>query len=336
MSAGVLRLSGETVLVTGASGFLGSHLCPALLASGAQVRALVRSKPAGTTRAEASTVIVAELGDTRAVREALRDVGLVVHLAGRAHLQSEASDAAQQDLLVANTDGTAALMRAVVGSGVRRFVQVSSVAAVSAGGDAVISEHTPECPVTAYGRSKLKADEIVRERCAEAGMEYAILRPPMIYGPRMKGNPLQLFRLVHRGVPLPVAGVRNERTVLYVGNFVEAVIALLSTPRLQNGAYLAGDKEHVSTPELIRIVAGALQVTPRLVPFSEVLLRSIARVGDALSGRTLLPTTRQVEQLLGSLIIDASHLAGVTGLRQRFSLVDGVRATADWYVAGAR
>jgi len=281
-------------------------------------------------------VVVAELGDTAVVRDALRDVGLVVHLAGRAHLRSEASDASQQDLHASNAESTAALMRAVAGSNVRRFVQISSVAAVTAGGKEVISEQTPERPVTTYGRSKLKADEIVRERCTAEGIEYAILRPPMIYGPRMKGNPLELFRLVHRGVPLPIAGVRNERTLLYVGNFVEATIALLSAARLENGPYLVGDRERVSTPELVRVIAGALKVSPRLIPFPEFLLRSIARLGDVLAGRTILPTTRQIDQLLGSLIIDTSHLARVTGFRQPVSLVDGMKATADWYLAGAR
>src|SRR6202022_3502684 len=105
------------------------------------------------------------------------------------------------------------------------------------------------------------------------GINYAILRPPMIYGPRMKGNPLQLFRLVHRGVPLPVAGIRNQRTLFYFGNFFEGFKGLLSAQPFRSGYYLVGDRESVSTPDLVRVIARALNVRPRLVTLPEVLLR---------------------------------------------------------------
>ena len=329
------RLAGRSILVTGASGFLGSHVCPALMASGARVRAVVRSRQS-LPLANAASVILADLEDTAVLRAALLDVDLVVHLAGRAHIRSERSAASRRELFRANADGTAALMSAVVDSGVRRFLQVSSVAAVSGGSEQPISEQTPPQPATVYGRSKLEADKIVEEFCATAGIEYAIIRPPMIYGPRMKGNPLNLFRWIHAGFPLPVARVRNRRTVLYVGNFVEAIIAVLAARRLENGAYLLGDREAVSTPELVRVVARSLNVRPRLVPFPEFMVRSVARIGDALAGRSLLPTTRQLDQLLGTLVIDSSRLARVADFHQPFTLMDGMNATADWYLGATR
>jgi nucleoside-diphosphate-sugar epimerase len=264
---------------------------------------------------------------------ALRGVFAVVHLAGYAHLRAESSAAARSKLHRVNVEGTRSLLDAAVRCGVRRFVQVSSVAAVTGGADQIISEETAARPVSEYGKSKLAADRIVSERCQEAGIEYAILRPPMIYGPGMKGNPLRLFNLVNRGIPLPLAGVRNQRTLLYVGNFVDAVKSLLSGALFQNGSYLAGDSESVSTPELIRAVANALGVRPRLVAVPESFLRLGARLGDALGGRGFLPTSAQVEQLLGSLVLDSSRLTRATGFRQRFSMADGIGLTAAWYRA---
>src|SRR5882757_3945998 len=147
----------KTILVTGASGFLGGHLCPALAASGASVHGLVRGKPAQAIPG-VSRLITGDLHDRERLRTALRGAFAVVHLAGRAHLRSEASLAAKSELQRVNVEGTDSLIDEVLRSDVRRFIQVSSVAAVTGGGDEVVSETTPARPVTAYGESKLAAD----------------------------------------------------------------------------------------------------------------------------------------------------------------------------------
>jgi nucleoside-diphosphate-sugar epimerase len=328
-------IENKTILVTGATGFLGSHVCSALAASGANVHGFARARPQRAIPG-VSKLITGELRDREQLRQALHGASAVVHLAGRAHLRSESSATARSELQQVNVGGTDSLIDEVRRSGVRRFIQVSSVAAVTGGGDQLVSETTPPRPVTEYGRSKLAADQIVSTRCQEAGIEYAILRPPMVYGPGMKGNPLRLFGLIDRGIPLPVASIRNQRTLLYVGNFVEAIRTLLFGEQFRGGCYLLGDEERVSTPDLIRIVANALDVRPRLVAVPEFLLRLGARLGDVVDGRAFLPTTQQVEQLIGSLIVDSSLLTRATGFRQRFSLNEGMKATADWYHAIAQ
>ena len=320
----------KTILVTGASGFLGGHLCHALAASGANVHGLVRGKPARAIRG-VSRLITGDLHDRERLRTALRGAFAVVHLAGRAHLRSESPATAKSELHRVNVEGTDSLIDEVLRSDVRRFVQVSSVAAVTGGGDEPVSETTPPRPVTAYGESKLAADAIVSSRLSEAGIKYAILRPPMIFGPGMKGNPLRLFDLVQRRIPLPLASIRNQRTLLYVGNFVEAVKLFLPDQPFQSGYYMVADKERVSTPDLVRVVAKALNVKPRLLPVPKFLIRLGARVGDAFGGQTFLPTTPQVEQLVGSLVVDSSLLTRATGYKQKFSMAEGMEATADWY-----
>jgi nucleoside-diphosphate-sugar epimerase len=322
----------KTILVTGASGFLGGHLCPALAASGAIVHGLVRGKPARAIPG-VSRLITGDLLDRDRLRAALRGAFAVVHLAGRAHLPSESSVTAKTELHRVNVEGTDSLIDEVLRSDVRRFIQVSSIAAVTGGGVAPVSETTPPRPVTAYGESKLAADEIASRRLSEAGIKYAILRPPMIFGPGMKGNPLRLFDLVKRRAALPLASIHNQRTLLYVGNFVEAVKLFLPDQPFQSGYYLVADKERVSTPELVRVVAKALNVQPRLVPVPEFLLRVGARLGDAFGGRNFLPTTPQIDQLIGSLVVDSSLLARATGYKQKFSMAEGMEATAAWFRA---
>jgi nucleoside-diphosphate-sugar epimerase len=322
----------QTILVTGASGFLGCHLCAALAASGVNVHGLARGKPARAIPG-VSRLITGDLGDRKRLRTALRGAFAVVHLAGRAHLRSESSATAKSELHRVNVEGTDSLIDEVLRSDVRRFIQVSSIAAVTGGGNEIVSERTSPRPVTAYGESKLAADAIVSNRLTEAGIKYAILRPPMIYGPGMKGNPLRLFDLVQRRIPLPLAGIRNQRTLLYVGNFVEAVKLFLPDRPFQSGCYVVADRERVSTPDLVHMVAKALNVRPRLVPVPEFLLRLGARLGDAFGRRTFLPTTPQVNQLVGSLVIDSSLLTRATGYKQKFSMAEGINATADWYLA---
>lgn len=322
----------KTILVTGASGFLGGHLCPALAASGVKVHGLVRAKPARPIPG-VSRLIAGDLHDRERLRIALRGAFAVVHLAGRAHLPSESSAIAKSELHRVNVEGTNSLIDEVLRSDVRRFIQVSSVAAVTGGGEGPISETTPPRPITAYGESKLAGDSIVSRRLTEAGIKYAILRPPMIYGPGMKGNPLRLFDLVNRRIPLPLASIHNQRTLLYVGNFVQAVKLFLPDQPFQSGHYLVADKERVSTPELVRAIAKALNVRPRLVLVPEFVLRLGARFGDALGGRTPLPTTAQINQLVGSLVVDSSLLSRATGYRQKFSMAEGLQETANWFRA---
>src|SRR4051812_14715700 len=220
-----------SVVVTGASGFIGTHLVPALCNAGWSVRAVVRRTSAlhfPDDRLAVTRMVVDDLNDLRGLREAVAGAQALIHLAGRAHVLNEDAEDALAAFRHTNTEGTAAVMNAARDAGVERVIFLSSVGAMAINSRETLTEETPARPVTPYGISKLEAEDIVRNRAGTARQSAAIVRPPLVYGPGMKGNPLRLMRAIARGIPLPVRLAHNRRSIVYVGNLVAAVVALLA------------------------------------------------------------------------------------------------------------
>lgn len=321
------------VLVTGATGFLGRQLCEALHGRGIPVRGLVRD-PASRLPAGVPAAPAADLLDRAAVRRAVAGADAVVHLAARVHVMRDSAADPLAEFRRVNVEGTRVLLEEAVAAGARSFVFVSSVKAVGESGTAPWTEATPPRPVDPYGISKLEAERLVRDTAERAGLHAPILRLPLVYGPGVKGNMLQLFGLVSRGVPLPFGAVPNRRSMVYSANVVAAIQAVLGSPSAGSETFFVSDGRDLTTPELVREVARALGVAPRLLRVPHVLLRAAARAGDALSLLAPFPlTSAALQRLTGSLSLDASKLGRVTGFRPPYTVEEGLRATADWYRA---
>jgi nucleoside-diphosphate-sugar epimerase len=323
----VSRKLPASVLVTGATGFLGGHVCAALVARGVAVRGLIRRQEA-LLPAGAVPVPARNLDDVGAIREAVRGVEGVVHLAARVHQHSEPDDKAARAV---NVEGTHRLLQEAIAAGVRDFVFASSVKAVGERADSAWTESTPPAPVDPYGRTKLEAEGIVRDLATRHGIHAPILRLPLVYGPGMKGNALRLFRLVDREWPLPLGLVRNRRSLLFTGNLVAALFATLEAPA-GNDTFFVSDAESPSTPELVTAIARALERPPRLVPLPVGLLRAAGRAGDLVARALPFPLTSEaVGRLTDSLVVDSSRLSRSTGYAPPYSMAQGLEIAAKWY-----
>jgi nucleoside-diphosphate-sugar epimerase len=321
------------IAVTGASGFIGRCVCSELLRQGYSVRALTRD-PSGIEPG-VQTHLTPDLRNVDLLRTGFRGVNAIIHLAGRAHVMSGAT--ADGEFRAVNIDGTRAVAEAAVAESVSQLIFSSSVKAVGEGGEAPLSDDSPENPQDAYGRSKLEAEQRLFEIADDEGLAVTILRFPLVYGPGVKGNMRRILNAVWRGLPVPVGDVDNARSMLGVGNLVAFISRLIQEPLVSPRPYLLSDREAVSTETLVRMIGRELQRAPLVVKLPVGLLRRLATVGD-LVARWGMPalTSEHVDRLTGSLIVDSSRAWRDARMNPPVSLEDGIARTAKWYVSEAR
>lgn len=332
------------VLVTGASGFIGQALCKALVKSSHSVRRAVR---AGTSNDKngylhtsgravdlvvtenhevAETIAIGSIGPETNWADALTGVETVVHLAARVHVLKERARNPLAEFHLVNVAGTERLARMAASAGVRRLVYVSSI---KVNGERTHESpfrenDTPE-PQDAYGLSKWEAEQALLKIAAETGLEVVIVRPPLVYGPGVGGNFLRMMNWINRGIPLPLGSIRNSRSLIYLGNLVDALVTCVTHPRAAGMTFLVSDGEDVSTPELIRRLAQVMERRSRVFPFPPALLR----LAGLLTGKSA-----EVERLLSSLRVDSSKIRGKLQWTPSFSMTQGLRETAAWYSEG--
>jgi nucleoside-diphosphate-sugar epimerase len=310
------------VLVTGAGGFIGRPLCRELFQRGHQVRAAMRSHGQLSTAGE--TVTVGAIDASTNWADSLRGVDTVIHLAARVHVMKDKAADPFTEFLKVNLYGTANLARQAARAGVKRLVFASSIKVngeqtTEARPFAESDEPDPQDP---YAVSKLQAEQVLQKISKETGLEVVIVRPPLVYGAGVKGNFLRLLAAIDKGVPLPLAGAHNLRSLVYVGNLVDALIACATHPAAAGQTYLVSDGEDVSTAMLVENIARALGRNSRSFHFPPGLLRAAA---------TMLGRAEQMERLFGSLRVNDQKLRSELGWAPPYTLEQGLRATADWY-----
>jgi nucleoside-diphosphate-sugar epimerase len=320
------------IVVTGASGFLGRHVCGRLVAKGRRARALVRNTGAAVA-AGAEPVVVPDVLDREAVRRAMAGACAVVHLAARVHVMEDRAADPLAAFRQVNVDGTAVVLEEALRAGASSFVFASSVKAVGEATDTPWTDDVVPAPVDPYGISKLEAEQLIADRAALGPIRTCIFRLPLVYGAGMKGNMPRVFDLVDRGLPLPFGLIANRRALAYAGNVAAAVEAALDYDEtLAPTPFFVSDGTDVSTAELVREIARAIGRPARLLPVPPAFIRGAGRAGDLLS-RVMRPPFRSAhaDRLLGSLTLDTSRFRHVTGFSPPFTLRQGLAETARWY-----
>ncbi|MFD2641180.1 UDP-glucose 4-epimerase family protein [Pseudomonas japonica] len=313
----------HTVLLTGASGFVGKAVLDGLLARDYSVVAALRNVPAGLDPRVTVSRFEA-LDEATDWSAALVGVRTVIHSAARVHVMNDTEVDPLAAFRKVNVDGTLNLARQAVRAGVTRFVFVSSIKVNGEGtlkGRPYHADDTP-APADPYGVSKMEAEQALRALALETGIEVVIVRPVLVYGPGVKANFLAMMRWLDKGVPLPFGAIDNRRSLVALGNLSDLVLTCVTHPAAANQTFLVSDGEDLSTTGLLRRMAAALDKRARLLPVPSSLLEL---------GATLLGKRSLSQRLCGSLQVDIEKTRTVLGWKPPISVDEALRLAARGY-----
>lgn len=221
-----------------------------------------------------------------------------------------------------NVKGTKNLVESSARAGVSRFLFLSSVKVNGEESLTAYRENDEPMPEDAYGISKMEGERQLSAIAENCAMEFVVIRPPLVYGPSVKANFLALMRLVDRKIPLPLANVSNRRSFIYLGNLVDCITTCMTHPSAAGQTYLVSDDRDISTPELIRWIACALNTAAYLFPCSQTLLSLVAG---------LLGKKDALNRLLGTLTVDISKIKRELSWTPPFTVESGLLNTAKWF-----
>lgn len=279
-------------LITGASGFVGTHLLAEMKQRGLPARGVTRATLPGL-------ITIPSYGLDMDWSESLEDVDTVVHLAARVHVMQETAPDPLSLFREANVTATINLARQASHAGVRRFVYVSSIKVNGERTDPgrPFTADDPPNPQDAYGLSKAEAEAALMSLGLETGMEITIVRPPLVYGPGVRGNFRSLMKWAASGVPSIFAAVRNKRSFISVENLCDLLILVQKHPNAANRVFLASDGRDLSTHELLCELSNSAGRKPRSIPVSPALIRLLGRVARKETAVARLTENLQVDIL---------------------------------------
>ncbi|MDO8714704.1 MAG: SDR family oxidoreductase [Polynucleobacter sp.] len=314
-----------SILVTGATGFLGRSLALHLESNNYLVRKAIRPNHSAMFRHldQSNYAVVSNIDGNTNWTAALSGVDCVIHCAARAHLMDDITTNPYASYRIVNVDGTRSLAEQAAANGIRRFVYISSI---KVNGESTnesfrFSHHDRASPEDAYGTSKWEAEQILQEISAKTGMEIVIIRPALIYGPGVKGNLGRLLDFVQRGYPMPFGAIKNQRSLIGLDNLVDLLQNCIAHPRAAGQTLLASDGEDLSTPELLRRIAKAMGRSIHLIPIPVIILKLAAKT---------VSKQAEINRLIGSLQVDMSHTQEILDWKCPTSLNSGIQKMVDW------
>lgn len=302
------------ILVSGATGFVGQHLCRYLMNNDIDFSAVVRQR---SNTLKADQFEIKEMNGLTDWTKCLKDIDVVIHLAGRAHVVDVDPTDTYQAYSEINIDATKGLAHQAAASGVKRFIFVSSVGVNGNQSDVAFSEQHPPDPKEYYAMSKRTAEVELMSVAKKTELEVVIIRPPLVYGRGVKANFKKLINLSQLKM-LPFGLINNRRSLIYVENLVDFIIRCIDHPGAANETFLVSDDEDVSTANLIRMIAAAANKKIYLIPFPKEILKLLFN----LIGKKAI-----YSKVCGDLYVDITKAKTLVNWSPPFTLKQGIAKT---------
>lgn len=308
----------KSIVITGANGFVGSRLSSHFEKLGLDCRKVVRESHA-VIDAKYTIPIIDGSTDWKDILEGAE---VVVHTAARVHMMKEVSDA-HELYYQTNVEGTVALAKQAVTAGVKKFIYISSI---KVNGEETtgtpFTEDVQNPPQDPYGSSKYHSEQQLLEVVQDSNMKVVIIRPPLMYGPGVKANFLQLIKMVDKGVPLPLGAIRNCRSLLCVDNLVDFIHTCIITELNKSETFLLSDMDDVSTTRIVKAIRKSLHSSTLIVPVPMKILQILF---------TLIRRPAFYSKLCGNLQIDSRKAQKVLSWEPPLSFEEGLEGVIEEY-----
>ncbi len=306
------------ILLTGANGFIGSHLIPRLEASGHIVSILLRDTH--STKVQNNKVFQYDLSNNENIlNEAFHNIDVVIHLASKVHdLNNQQS---LDEYIQINVNGTQQLIDAAVKFKIKRFIFLSTIKVHGDGELENISEDSIINPEDPYANSKARCEENIKLASKNSSLEYVIIRPPLVYGPGVKANFYNLIALAESGIPLPFASINNKRSMIYVENLCSFIEQCVIDYNAKNQIFLVKDYD-VSTTDLIKIFYKYLDKPNRMFSIPSLLLKITA---------IIFQKRKQISRLIGNLSVDNYKTIKQLNWHPIYTFDMAIEKTIKWY-----
>jgi UDP-glucose 4-epimerase len=310
----------KRALVTGCSGFIGTHLVNTLISTGTYVRGLSRQTDWHHPGVE---VFHADLTRPETLEGAAKGIDTILHAAGHAHATTADADLHRQTTL----EGTRNLLAESERSKVGTFVFISSVKAMAEPGDRCIDETARDQPEDEYGKSRRQAEDLVLDAGRRTGMHVSILRPTLVYGPGCKGNLAKLLRWIDTGIFPPVPDTGNKRSMVDVRDLINAILLAAEKDSASGKTFIITDNQNYSTRRIYNAMRESLG---KPLPSGSVpiwLLRVLGRLGDgieALLGRSMFYNSAMCSRLLDSACYRSGFAHTELGFHPKYRFEDAL------------
>jgi nucleoside-diphosphate-sugar epimerase len=308
------------VLVTGATGFVGTNLCQRLLKEGLKVRASVRQKPQDPIK-DVEYVIINSIDGETNWSSSLKNVSVVFHLAARVHMMTDKAGNSLYEQT--NTEGTLHLAREAQQAHVKHFIFASSIKVNGEENPTPYCETDNPAPFDDYAVSKWKAEEGLKNLSSQGEMGITILRFPLVYGPKVKANFLRLIGIVHKKLPLPFGSIQNKRSMIFLENLVDALFVTMGKKSSYNKTFLLSDGQDLSTRELVQILGKHMRYDPFLLPIPVPVLKFAGKI----TGKKEIIT-----RLCDSLSVNGKSFRKELSWEPPFTVDQGLAKTVNWYL----
>lgn len=311
------------ILVTGATGFVGSALVNDLSQKSYRIRTVSRSKIENQLTVEQSYLPC--IDDSTDWTEILDGVDVVIHTAARVHLMNDNSDDPLSEFRKINVLATVNLARQAACNNVKRFIFISSIKVNGEQTfDVPFTEAQLANPIDPYGISKYEAEKELIEISETTAMEVVIIRPPLVYGPNVKANFLNLLKLADTKFPLPLKNINNSRSIVFINNLSDFIIKCIDHPNARNQIFLVSDQNDLSTSELIELIRKSLHNNTPAFTFPMSLFRFLCWI---------LRKQSMLDRLTGNLQIDCSKATRLLGWTPPFTTKQSIDITVQFFMS---